>query len=287
MRRAATLALSLLACVHTQAADETRTQVEQRLRLAARLLADPAMTQRLNASGDATAVEHLGQGRMQQALAEDALQRNDLATARRAVDEALRHLGTARRRVPDGATQQAAARQRQQQMLASLERVVDSLYGGAAPPEVRDGDVDAALSLMETARHFAAGGRHDQALFTLGLAERHMQVAVQRIDPAREVDYTQRAASPQQEFKLELQRHEGLAELVPLALRELRPSGAALALIERYRDTGRSLREQALQQAERGDLPGALEQVRQASVFVQRALQAAGVAMPQAAGAPP
>lgn len=286
MRRAA-LGLALLACVHTAGADDNRVQIEQRLRLAARLIADPAMTQRLAASGDAAAVEHLGQGRLQQALAEEALQRNDLATARRAVDEALRHVGTARRLVPDATTQQAVARQRQQQMLATLERLVDSLYGGAAPPEVRDGDVDAALGLMDTARQFAAGGRHEQAVFTLGLAENHMLVAMQRVGPAREVDYTQRAASPQQEFSLELQRLEGLADLVPLAVRELRPSGAALALIERYSETGSALRQKAREQAAGGDLPGALERLRQASAHVQRALQAAGVSTPQAVGVLP
>jgi hypothetical protein len=287
MKRVAALSLSLLACVQTLAIDDPRGQVEQRLRLAARMIADPAMTQRLSTSGNAAAVEHLGQARLQQALAEEALQRNDLASARRAVDEALRYASTARRLVPDGTSHLAAARQRQQQRLATLERLLDSLYGGVAPPEVRDGDVDAALGLMDTARHFAAGGRHDEAAFTLGLAEQHMRTALQRANTAREVDYTQRASTPAQEFKLELQRHDGLVELVPVALRELRPSGAALALVERYGETSRGLREQARQKADGGDLTAALEHIRQASIYVQRALQAAGVSTPRAQGVLP
>ena len=287
MNRVAALGLSFLACVQALAADDTRAQVEQRLRLAARLIADPVMTQRVNASGDAVAMEHLGRGKLHQTLAEEALQRNDFASARRDADEALRLVGAVRRLVPDANSHLAAARLRQQQRLVTLERLVDSLYGGQASPEVRDGDVDAALALMDTARQFGAGGRYDEAVFTLGLAEQHMLAALRRSGPAREVDYTQRATTPSQEFKLELQRHEGLADLVPLAVRELRPSGAALALIERYGETGRLLREQARQQADGGDLTAALERIRQATGWLQRALQAAGVSTPPLQGVLP
>ena len=287
MRRSAVLGLSLLACVQALAADDVRVQIEQRLKLAARLIADPTLFQRLADGASAQAQSQLDQGRLQHALAEDALKRNDLPGARRAVDEALRHIGSARRMLPAAANPVPALQRRQQQMLATLERLVESLYGSAGPPEVRDGDVDAALGLMDTARAFGSVGRHDEALFTLGLAERHLLSALPRFGAGREVDYTPRAAGPQQAFALELQRHDGLAELLPLALRELRPTAATRELVERHGEAGRALREQARQQADGGDLSGALERIREASMYVQRALQAAGVATPQATGVLP
>ncbi|MBL8319927.1 MAG: hypothetical protein JNJ42_16070, partial [Burkholderiaceae bacterium] len=60
------LALSLGAA---QAADDGRAQVEQRIKLTARLIADAPTAQRIAASGNAQAVSHLDESRVYQALA--------------------------------------------------------------------------------------------------------------------------------------------------------------------------------------------------------------------------
>lgn len=264
------------------AADDTRAQLEQRVRLAARLLADSPAAARIVASGDSAAQGHLDEGRVHHAMAQDALARGDLPAARRAVDEALRHMGLARRRVPDAPQRQAAARQRHEQLLATLERLLDAWPVRPQADEPMDGDLFAALGLMATARGLAAEGRHDDAVHTLGAAERHLLAGMRHLTQLREVDYTLRASTPEQELQLELRRHQGLAELVPLALTELRPRPEAVALIERYSQTSRQLREQAVQAAAAGDTAAALQQVRQAALHLQRALQAAGVSMPAA-----
>lgn len=297
MKRAATglaVALAGAACwVGAAAADDSRAQVEQRIQLAARLLGDSRTAQRIAASGNSQAQGHFDQGRLHQSLAEDALRRGDLAAARQAIDEALRHMGQARRMVPDAPARQAAARQRQQQMMATLERLVQAWPGAAGlnpaaePTGPMDGDLFAALGLMSTARYFADAGRHEDAVHTLSIAERHVLAGLQHALGTREINYTPSAATPEQELQLELQRHQSLADLVPLAVNELKPRGDALALIERYGETSRALRAQALQKSQAGDPAGALVHVRNASLYLQRALQAAGLSMPLPTGAAP
>jgi Arc/MetJ family transcription regulator len=280
----------VVAVASAAAADEGRLQLEQRIRLSARLIADSPTAQRITASGNVQAVGHFDESRLHQSLAEEALQRGDLATARRAVDDALRHVGQARRLVPDLPGRQAAARLRQAQMHANLERLIQSWREHAlltGPGDVVDGDLAAALGLMGTARYFAEAGRYEESVFTLGTAEQHVLSGMKRALQSRELDYTARARNPSEEFQIELQRHAGLADLVPLAVNELKPRGEAAALIERYGDASRTLRAQAQQQFQGGDLPAALAHIRNATLYLQRALQAAGVAMPNPTGSTP
>lgn len=273
------------------AADEPRAQVEQKVALAARLIADPPTVQRIAASGNVRALAHHDESRLHQQLAEEALRRGDLPAARREADEALRHVAQARRLAPDAPAQQAAARARGEQMRASLERLLAAwrertrLQGDE---DGQDGDLLAALGLMGTARHFTELGRHDDALHTLSQAESHVLAGMRRVlGSAREVDYTQRASTPAETYRVELARHEALADLVPLALSELKPRGEVAVLITRQVDSSRTLRAQARERFEAGDSEGALAPLRQATLALQRALAAAGVAMPADSGGAP
>lgn len=264
-----------------------RSQLEQRLRLTAQLLSDSPAAQRIAGSGNEQAQGHLDEGRVHHALAQDLLARGDLSGARRAVDDALRHLGQARRLVPDAPARQAAARQRHEQLLAHLDRLVEAWRSRAGPGDLDDGDMFMALSLIDTARNFGSQGRHEEGRFTLELAERHVLMGMNRLLSARTLDYTARAATPAEEFEQELQRHGALADLVPLAVDELRPRAEALSLIERYTESSRTLRQQAVLRFQAGDAPQALSHIRTAQGFVQRALSAAGLAVPAPTGNPP
>ena len=267
-----------------------RAALEQRLKLTASLMADGPGAQRILASGNQRAVGHLDEGKVHHALAQDLLSRGDLAGARRAADEALKHLGQARRLVPDASGRQAAARARAEQMAASLDRLVEAWrqrLGSSAVAEVDDGDLLAATGLMHTARGFAREGRHEDAVHTLAVAEGHVLVGMNRVMHARTVDYTARAATPDEEFQLELQRHRSLAELVPLAVNDLKPRSDALVLIDRYAEASLALRGQAQARFAAGDTDQALAHLRNALLFVQRALTTAGLVVPQAAGGTP
>ncbi len=258
-----------------------RIQVEQKIRLVGRLIADGPALQRITHSGNAQAVASLNEGRVHHALAEDCLARGDLPGALQSADEALRHLGLARRLVPDAPAQQAAARQRHDQRAGTVERLIQAWRERAALRAGVDGsDIAAAMELVARARQQADAGRHDEALQSLAAAEHHVLAGMQRALQSTTLDYTQRAATPVQEYEFELARHGGLAELVPLALRDLKPRADLAALAERYADTSSTLRGQAQQQYQAGDVTGALGLLRNATLYVQRALAAAGVSAP-------
>lgn len=290
LAQGAVLAALVLPVAPLLAADDdaaARTALQQRLRLSAQLMADGGTVQRIVASGDARALAHLDEGKVHLALAQDLLAKGDLAGARRAADDALRHLGQARRLVPDAPARQAAARSRYEQLLASLERLVDSWRQRNGPSDAEDGDIDAAGGLMHTARMFGREQRYEEAVHTLGSAEGHVLSAMKRLLNARTLDYTARAVTPAEEYQLELARLRSLVELVPLALNDLKPGADATALVWRHVETSNALREQAQQRFAAGDTPQALNQLRNALLYAQRALATAGLTLPQAVGGTP
>lgn len=273
---AAGLLLALAGAAH--AADEAKQQAEQRVRLAARMIADSPAAQRIRSSGNAAAVSHLDEGRLMLQVATEALQAGDFARARRSADEAMQHLGMARRLVPDAPAQQLALRVRHEQKLAATERLVETWReraAGAPDPALIE-----ATGLLHAARTLGEAQRYEESLQQLALVEQRLLLGIGRVLGGREIDYTLRPADAREAFRHEVARHAALAELVPLALRELAPRSDARALIERYLVNARSLREQAQRQDSGGDINGALAAMRSASLEVERALAAAGVLTP-------
>lgn len=265
-------------------ADDARTQAEQRVRLAARLISDSPGAQRIVASGNAGAVSHLDEGRLMLSLAEDALKGGDYAKARKAADDALQHLGMARRLVPDAPARQLAQRARHEQQLAAAERLVEAWRertGGSAPD---DGLLE-ATGLLQSARSLGEAQRYEESLAVLARVEQRLLAGIGRVLGGREIDYTMRPADAAEAFRVETARHAALSELVPLALRDLAPRPDARALIERYLVTARSLQGQAERHHSAGEFNAAISALRSASVEVERALAAAGVITPPIADA--
>ena len=268
--------------------DPARLQVTQKLALASRLMSDPAAAERITGSGNPQAVAHLDEGRVHHALAEDLLQRGDLAGARRAADDALRHLAMARHMAPDAGSRKAAAQQRQEQLLGSVERLIEAWRERSSSQALGDGsDMASALGLVEVARRLARDGRYEESTQTLSQAERHVLNGMNRTLHAATLDYTLRASNPAEEFQHELARQRGYADLLPLAVRDLKPRAEALALIDRYAETSSTLQAQALQQQRTGNITQALVHIRNAALYLQRALLAAGLVAPAATESPP
>lgn len=274
----------------SRAADDNgaRALLEQKMQLVSTLISDSPTAQRIGSSGNLQALNHLNEGRVHHALAQELLAAGDLAGARRAADDALRHFGLARRMVPDAPARQAAARRRHEQLLASVERLIDAWRSRAAAQVPGDAnDLTAAIGLVGMSRQHAQDGRYDEAIQSLAQAERHVLAGMNRTLHAATLDYTLRSATPAEEFQTELARHRGFADLLPLALRDLKPRPDALALIERYSETSTTLQAQALQKFQAGDATQALTQIRSATLYVQRALLAAGLVTPQPTESPP
>lgn len=265
-----------------------RRQLEQRIRLTASLISDSPTAQRIGSSGNAEAVGHLDEGRLHHAMAVDLLAKGDHAGARKAVDEALKHLGAARRMVPDGAARQSLARQRHEQLMGSVERLTESLRVRASGQPGHDSsDLTSAIGLLAVARRHAQDGRFDEANQVLGEAERHVLSGMNRSLHAATLDYTVLPATVTEAFQLELARHQGFSELLPLAVRDLKPGTEASALMDRYSEASATLQSQAVQQFQTGNPEEALSLIRNATLYIQRALLAAGLVSPSPTGTSP
>jgi hypothetical protein len=279
------LALGLLVASGLASADDARSQAEQRVRLAARLLADSPAAQRIQASGHTAAISHLDEGRLHLSVAEQALQAGDHARARQSADESLQHLGMARRLVPDQPLRQQALRQRYEQQLASVERLVEVWRQRA---DGRDGNalLD-AIGTVGLARRLGEQQRYDDSLRALAAVEQQLVTGLARVFPSRELDYTPRSSDAAGAFGDEMASYAVLSELVPLAVRELSPRADARALIERYLQSAQALHAQAQKRFETGQSEAALATLRSATLYLQRALSAAGVVTPLPTGPSP
>lgn len=282
MRRATALACALLATTAAVAADDIRTQAEQRIALLARLVADSPATQRIAASGQSAAISHLDESRLHLSRAQDAFKANDYALARRAADEALLHLGHARRMVPDAPARQQGLKQRQEQQQAALERLIEAwrervvASGNAVDAELLD-----ATGQIGAAHMLGQSGRHEEALQQLSLAQATLVRGMGRTyGNARDLDYTARAGTAAESYRLESAQYGAMIDLLPVAIAQMKPRPDAQALIERYRQSADALHSQAQRSYERGDTAAALASLRSAALYLQRALAAAGVITP-------
>ena len=285
MKTAQTLALGLLLAAGLAIADNERTQAEQRVRLAARLIADSPAAQRIQASGNAVAISHLDEGRLHLSTAEEALKAGDAAKARKCAEETLQHLGMARRLVPDQPARQQALRQRHEQQLVTVERLVEAWRVRAGTSA--DNALINATGLVGQAKRLGDEQRYDDSLRTLSAVELQLLGGFTRLFASRELDYTARAANATEAYHDEMASYSSLSELVPVAVRELAPRADARQLIERYTKSAQALHLQAQQRFEAGNRDGALANLRSAVMYVQRALAAAGVVTPAPAGSTP
>jgi hypothetical protein len=281
----AALALGLLLAAGLAIADDERTQAEQRVRLAARLIADSPAAKRIQASGNTVAISHLDEGRLHLATAEEALKAGDAIKARKSAEESLQHLGMARRLVPDQPARQQALRQRHEQQLATVERLVEAWRVRAGANA--DNALLNATGLVGQAKRLGDEQRYDDSLRTLSAAEQQLLGGFTRLFASRELDYTPRAVNPTEAYHEEMASYSSLSQLVPVAVRELAPRADARQLIERYTKSAQALHVQAQQRFEAGDRDGALANLRSAVMYVQRALAAAGVVTPTSTDGPP
>lgn len=207
------------------------------------------------------------------ARALEHLERAELREAEARLNEALRALQLARRPAPPAGRYEALA--------SSVGTMRETYLRYAAPREDPHGtliaEVDQALERAKALERTDAAA----ALRALTQAEQAMTHALTHALGSLTVSYAPSFSGPQDEFRFEQARQRAYAALVPAALNELRPGPAALTLVQRYFDSGEAMAARAESEAGKGDFRRALESVRGATAQVQRALGAAGLALPE------
>ena len=201
------------------------------------------------------------------------------------LNEAIWEISRAQQLVPDPGSQQAGERARFMQLedsVTALQRTaliaLPATSGRQA--ESADGVAARANSLVEQAvvlaradRYIEANKQLDQALVLL-LKDASARLA------GHTIVYDWRFADRREEFEFELERFGSFERLVPLALLEFRPPAEALALIERYVAQARQLRERGEAQVTL-NTGAAVKSVVEGTDSLRRALQAAGLVVPQ------
>lgn len=259
--------------------------VEQKIVMLDKLLAHSPVAARVLTSQNEQARRHLTAARELTAHARTLSSAGLLRGADALLNEAIWEVSRAQQLVPDPGSQQAGERARFEQLensVAALQRTALIALPAASGRDreaaermhARAGTlVDQAFAMARADRYIEANQLLDQALVLL------LKDASQRL-AGHTIVYDRRFASPREEFDFELDRHRSFERLMPLALLEFRPSAEALALIDRYVAQARQLRERGESSVDL-DARGAIKSVVEGTDSLRRALQAAGLVVPQ------
>ena len=259
--------------------------VEQKIAMVLKVLDRSPVAARVQISQNENARRHLAQARELVVHARALSTSGILRGADALLNEAIWEISQSQQLVPDPGLQQSGERARVTQLedsIAALQRTaliaLPTSSGRSAESTQRmtsraNALVEQAGTLAGADRYVEANKQLEQALMLL-LTDASARLA------GHTIIYDGRFASPREEFDSELERHRSFERLVPLALLEFRPSSESLALINRYAGQGRQLRERGEGQAAL-DTRGAIKSVVEGTDMLRRALQAAGLVVPQ------
>lgn len=265
-------------------------QVEQKAAMLNRVLNESPVAARIANSQNEQARRHFANARDLTLHARSLVAEGQLRAADSLLNEAIFEVSKAQQMVPDPGTQQAAERARYSQLedsVAALRRTAQIALPNA--PEAKRAEseqnlraaealVDQAVALAKSDKYIEANRQLDKALMLL------LKDASQRL-AGHTIVYDHRFANRREEFDFELNRHRDFERLVPLALLEFRPSPEARALVDRHVAQARELRDRGEAQFARDPL-AAIRDIVDGTESLRRALQAAGLALPQSTSTP-
>jgi hypothetical protein len=263
-------------------ANPSPAMVEQKASLVARLLNDaPASDRMANSSGGEAKAATAEAAALYQ-RARTALGAGDTGQADALLGEALALLSKSRQAGPRD--QQQLARYQQllesvQSLFAAYERRASSLPRSGK--ERIDSPGNQATAAMTRAATQADQRRYGEAIALLDDAAAKLLHALNGTLDGAELEVAHRFATPAEEYQFELARNSDYAALIPIALRELAPTGSMREEVAVQVAGSRQQLESAQGHAKRQDYPSALASIRQSTALLQRALGAAGLVMPR------
>jgi hypothetical protein len=261
----------------------TRQYIEQKLAMANQMLYKSAGAKRVDeASDDSTHVAAKGildEARVYLESAKVALQTNSLTEADDLAGEAMRRAGIAFRLLPDVAKQAEQQRLRYSRLSDELKTFLDSKLVTAAsanPPELEQ-----IRDAMVKAKALADKNRYDDANQILVKARDSVNTAIGKLMVTRTISYEIKFESPKEEYEYELHRHQSIADLMPLAIADYKPSKEALSQIEEVVKKAKSLQAASEKEAAGGDYTAAMKTLKQATHEIYNAMELAGLVVPR------
>lgn len=273
-------------------AEVTPRGVDQKAQMVEKMLFNSPVAARVAGSQNEDARRHLTNARELYTHGRALAGTGQLRGADGLLNEAIWEIGRAQQLAPDQTAKLVDERARYDQLSGSVSALLRTYQLGVAgqgaitmrPEATGERSVTQAMAAVEQARVQADAGKVTEANRTLDQAlSLLLKDALQRVE-GQTLVYDRRFANSREEFAHELARHRSFDGLVPLAVLEYRPPKEAMVLIDRYVRQARALRDKAESQAAAADLQNALLSVAEGIDHLQRALQAAGLSVPQTMG---
>jgi hypothetical protein len=274
-------AVVALVLVPAGAQVDPRRALEQKIEFAGVLVQRSPLATRINSSSSDEARELLRQAIDHHRAAVAALTAGDLQAAERDANQAILSVGKARQLVPDDMRRAIEQRVRYQELRATAETLVAAYerHRQAAAQPI-DAEWSETLRMLDRAQTLHASERLGEATGVLVDAQQRLLRQMSALLGNQTIDYTVRFESSRQEFDYELARYRSMEGLVPAALKELNPRPEARASVDSHVERSRRLVSTAQRQV--ADRPEtAVATLREAVIEVQRALNAAGLVVPQ------
>lgn len=264
----------------------TRALVEQKAALLLRLLGDAPSTERIGASGNTEAKANTASAARCHEKALALLDAGELAGADVLLSEGIALMAKARKLVPDSSSNDHEHRARYlqlrdstQSLSAAHERQL-ARAGAVTRPRI-DAERHAIDEALFQARSLGAVERYSEAIQVLARTERMLLQGMSAALGTATLDSTRHFSGPREEYEYELERNRDYAGLIPIALAELKTPEDARRIVAAQVSRSSGMRDAARLQAEAQDYQAALQNVRESTVLLQRALAAAGLTVPK------
>jgi hypothetical protein len=262
-----------------------RMIVEQKQALVARLLGDSKITEG-SVRSNRDAREKLASAAQHAVRAQAQLEKGEVAEADRSLNDAMQQISGARSLVSEPALRAGADSMRYTELLQSIE-VLETSYlrnierRSAWLAEAGDEDLKRVKILVGRAKSIASVGQVADANAELVKAQRDMISSYNKLLGASPLIYDLRFDSTQEEYKYEADRGRDYEGLVPVAIMEYKPTQELVARINQLLGESRALSAEAKVEAQRAQFKSAILKQRQATAKLQRALEFAGIVVPQ------
>lgn len=256
--------------------------VRMKVELLGKLVNESAAAKRVAGSSDAEARELLENAADAWRRSAAALESGQLRVAGRDAERGLADLADASRRVKDAQREQRLARERydslRKRVLSFSEAFSRVLEEKPGEPANRWLDQSKVSRLLDEAEALAREDDHESANLRLEQAANAVETALSEARHQETLLHKLTFETLEDEYNYELQRNDSYALLVDLLGRKSQQAGNRLQNLQRMLGENQTLREDAQDLYERGEVDAAILALEEATQRLARTLRASGVA---------
>lgn len=278
---AALLAVSWPAAAQQRVPADPAT-TSQKAEFIGNLVSRSVSVSRIEASGDAAAMESLARARALVDQAKASLKGGAFEAANDKLDQALALVNREIRRLSSDEVHSAHEQEMYRRRLKAVNAFL-SAYERVA----KEGSNQAAASQAKTIRTLigkaegkARNGRHAAAIEDLDDAYTLARGDIRKMRQGKTMTRTLDFATAEEEYDYELGRNRSHFLLLQFALSEKTPVGSVVGRIEGNRETAEGLRSTAETKAAAGAHPEAIDMLNQSTNLLLKTIRMSGIFMP-------